>query len=383
MKGSAAATASDAEPVVDVSAATAAIRSGVELDLSGLLDTFTQMYGSAYTLGSHVAADAVTDTRGAVGRVMPFLSDVDSGIDWSKWTPGDGSAASQVADGGLANLLNNAGIEIQSIANDRINELGSALAQGLSAGDSTATIASSLVDVLDNPSRANMVARTETSRAVTAATLDTYSENGVQQLDWLAGNCDICQDNEDGSPYDIDDAPEMPAHPNCVCSYAPHSEESTGASDNAAEASIPEDTDSSLTQAVEPDTTKDKKPDAGILVVARDTGRVLLEQRTAENGGNWCLIAGTLDPGEAPLEAASREFSEETGLQVPGELSGEWTSEDGLFTGFIFTVDSESDVDLSRVDPTALEGDVAAAVAWWTVEDAAGAGVELPVAVGS
>jgi hypothetical protein len=47
-------------------------------------------------------------------------------------------------------------------------------------------------------------------------------------------------------------------------------------------------------------------------------------------------------------------------------------------TVFTFVVEQESDVDLSRVDPTALEGDVAAAVAWWAVSDAVAMGVPIP-----
>jgi ADP-ribose pyrophosphatase YjhB (NUDIX family) len=382
LKASQAATATGEELEPDAPVATAALRAGLTIDLSGLQTLFEQMYGSAYTLGSHVAADAVTDTSGAVGRVMPFLSDVDSSINWDAWQPGDGAAAAKVADGGLANLLNNTGIEIQSIAQDRVNELGNVLAKGIANGDSTTTISGSLVDVLDNPSRADMVARTEVDRAMTAASLNTYSENGVQQVEWMtADGCDACEELADSGPYDPDDYPDIP-HPSCRCSPSPlpndTSNDATDSTTDADQAAIPEDTDGSLTQAVEPDTTKSTPiTRAGILIVAQDTGRVLLEQRTAENGGNWCVIAGTVEPGEAPLEAARREMLEETGIQPCGDLSGESTAPDGTQT-FIFTVAQESDVDLSRVDPTALEGDVAAGVAWWTVSDALAAGVELP-----
>ncbi len=54
---------------------------------------------------------------------------------------------------------------------------------------------------------------------------------------------------------------------------------------------------------------------AGILVLARDTGRFLALKRSdhVANGRTWALAGGLLDPGETPEEGAAREFREETG----------------------------------------------------------------------
>ena len=392
MKASQAATVVTEDVAPDVPAATAALRTGLTIDLSQLQDIFTQMYSSTYVTATHDAAEAVT-AAGGDGQVLASLSDVVGDINWSAWAPGDGAGAAQVADGGLASLLNNANIELTSISNDRINELGNALAKGIAAGDSTTTISANLVTVLDNPSRANMVARTEVARAVTAASLETYRSNDVTQVELITADpCPICEEIEDENPWDIDDFPPPPEHVSCRCSTGPvistddTSAGPTDATSDADDAAVDEPTDddlsedaadTDLTQAVTPDTTKDVGPDAGILIVARDTGRVLLEQRSAENGGNWCIPAGTLEPGEAPLEGAVREFREELGLEPVGTLSGESVTSDGT-TVFTFVVEQESDVDLSRVDPTALEGDVAAAVAWWAVSDAVAMGVPIP-----
>ena len=56
---------------------------------------------------------------------------------------------------------------------------------------------------------------------------------------------------------------------------------------------------------------------AGLLIVARDTGRVLLLLR-AEGGdaGEWSFPGGRLEAGETPLEAALRELREECGDAV-------------------------------------------------------------------
>ena len=72
-------------------------------------------------------------------------------------------------------------------------------------------------------SRASMIARTEISRAQTQGNLDSWKTSGlVKSVNWeLSGSHDTddeCDDLADGSPYDIDGVPDLPAHPACMCS---------------------------------------------------------------------------------------------------------------------------------------------------------------------
>jgi 8-oxo-dGTP pyrophosphatase MutT (NUDIX family) len=51
------------------------------------------------------------------------------------------------------------------------------------------------------------------------------------------------------------------------------------------------------------------------VFVTRRGGRdVLLVHRAPEHGGYWHVVAGGVEPGETPVEAAERELQEETGL---------------------------------------------------------------------
>jgi 8-oxo-dGTP pyrophosphatase MutT (NUDIX family) len=63
-----------------------------------------------------------------------------------------------------------------------------------------------------------------------------------------------------------------------------------------------------------------------VVVVVRRAGRFLVLRRVPERLGYWNLVAGGVEPGETPAEAARRELLEETGLEtevreLPVELS--------------------------------------------------------------
>lgn len=61
---------------------------------------------------------------------------------------------------------------------------------------------------------------------------------------------------------------------------------------------------------------------AGILLIAQDTGRILLAQRSplVDRPGLWALPGGGVEPGESPHEGALRELREEVGWDGPVEL---------------------------------------------------------------
>ncbi len=113
---------------------------------------------------------------------------------------------------------------------------------------------------------------------------------------------------------------------------------------------------------------------AGLAVVAADTGRVLMLQRALDPddpaGGMWEFPGGHVEDGEDTLEAAVREWSEETGCPpVTGPITGGWTSANGIYRGTVLTVDSESAVAINpdvphTQNPDDPDGDLVETVAW-------------------
>ena len=81
--------------------------------------------------------------------------------------------------------------------------------------------------VIDDPRRALTIATTEMARATSVASLDSYQEFGLEQVEWLALDpCEICAGNEDAGAVNVGDEfpsgdTEPPAHPNCRCSLVP------------------------------------------------------------------------------------------------------------------------------------------------------------------
>lgn len=117
---------------------------------------------------------------------------------------------------------------------------------------------------------------------------------------------------------------------------------------------------------------------AGITVMARDTGRILMLQRALEDddpaAGTWEFPGGCLENGETAIIGAVREWQEETGCLLPsGTVAGSWTSADGVYQGFVYVIDDECEVDWCGdrddvINPDDPDGDYFEALAWWQPE---------------
>lgn len=114
---------------------------------------------------------------------------------------------------------------------------------------------------------------------------------------------------------------------------------------------------------------------AGVLLRAKDTGRLLMIQRALSDNdpaaGKWEAPGGHLEDGEKPLEGAVREFEEETGHPFPQDAFVVHTWRSGPYRGHLVEVPSESHLDFSQgrqiENP---DGDIHEHVAWWEPDHA-------------
>lgn len=137
---------------------------------------------------------------------------------------------------------------IRNASNDLINGIRREVWQGTARGDAVDVIAKEILRLPMEPLqtssgrmispqvRADMIARTESMRALNQGTLLSFQQYGVEMVevppsgtegDW---NCD-CEDIVDGSPYPINEAPVLPDHPNCTHTYSPVMEAVSGVMD--------------------------------------------------------------------------------------------------------------------------------------------------------
>ena len=158
---------------------------------------------------------------------MAMGDEADEGL-LVRWEAAAAKLLSDDPGGGLAGMLQDVGVTIRSVAENRMGELASRLAYAISDGATPGELADAISGVLDDPQWASTVAVTETARAMTAASLDAYAAAGVGQKQFLTTDDDLvdedCQENEDAGPVDLDDDfpnGDPPVHPNCRCCILP------------------------------------------------------------------------------------------------------------------------------------------------------------------
>lgn len=195
---------------------------GQNLSTSELEQAVRNIIADGYMAG--VAAGVEQIGPGAVS-VSGAIGEAVAATDWSVWIPGSPGAAAQAADGALADLLAKSDVTIKGITDSVLEQVGNALADGLSSGASSFDTADVLAGLDESlAGRAEMIAHTEGARAMTAASFEVYGLNGVTEWDLVtsAGACPICLQVEAANPHpqsDMSSAP--PVHPRCRCSSSP------------------------------------------------------------------------------------------------------------------------------------------------------------------
>lgn len=76
--------------------------------------------------------------------------------------------------------------------------------------------------------QADRLIRTETSHVFNSANLENYKDAGIEYVEIIdVGDDRECEECEDiaNQVYPINEAPMLPIHPNCRCTYVPHFED--------------------------------------------------------------------------------------------------------------------------------------------------------------
>ena len=196
--------------------AAAAVEALGQPNLELLRTTLQGLQADSWAAGAHAASIQTRAAPGVVQVAMPPT-------DWDHWEPGHITAADLEDDGGFQTLLQNAGITLDGIADSAARLVGDGIADGLRQGKSVTSIARTVASLVGSESRAELIAHTETARAMSQASMNLYQQVGVAEWDLIttAGACPICLDIAAANPHPVgSDAP--PEHPRCRCAPAPH-----------------------------------------------------------------------------------------------------------------------------------------------------------------
>lgn len=115
--------------------------------------------------------------------------------------------------------------EIKGLTSYQSTNIKRAIASGFQAGETVPQITRRIREVTPMArSKAITIARTETLAAGNAAAKERYQLAGVEMVEWVAAYddrvCPICE-SKHGNTYPLDEAPELPVHPNCRCTLVP------------------------------------------------------------------------------------------------------------------------------------------------------------------
>ena len=105
------------------------------------------------------------------------------------------------------------------------NQLNDKLRNGIIQGKSPFQIANDLSERMQvGRYQAQRLVRTEYMHVLNQGQIEGYKAKGYTKLKWHASKdertCEICGEHH-GNEYDIDEAPHLPAHPGCRCTFVP------------------------------------------------------------------------------------------------------------------------------------------------------------------
>ena len=116
-------------------------------------------------------------------------------------------------------LLDNIDASASGVQGTTMTRIVDTITQGLNSGLSARDIGTAINGIINDPTRADMIAVTETNTAYNAASIDTYAAAGLAGWEWIAydGACEICLSLEGFHDITDTDFPSDASHPNCRC----------------------------------------------------------------------------------------------------------------------------------------------------------------------
>lgn len=129
-----------------------------------------------------------------------------------------------VKDDIRSDLLEASGERIRGIKETTRKQLREVLADGFEKNLGWRGLMKQIEPIIVNPTRAEMIARTELSWSYNRSAKRVYADAGYEKVEWFAviddRTCPTCRERHQ-KVYPIDDHPFIPGHPRCRCTLLP------------------------------------------------------------------------------------------------------------------------------------------------------------------
>ena len=202
-----------------------------------VLVVILRMWADSWMAGAKDAWDSLKG--GATPPSDDALRRAVESVKWKKWHPGSPPPASDIP--GFADVKQQIGALIKGITEETRRQIQAIIEHYVTyktdpvpwGDDDVENLTREIAAYLDDPSRAELIARTEVNRAMSNAAADLYKRSGIGWFDLVnhTGACPICVTVHDRNPHPLSDiASYSPQHPRCRCSMAPAKAPEGGAS---------------------------------------------------------------------------------------------------------------------------------------------------------
>jgi SPP1 gp7 family putative phage head morphogenesis protein len=196
--------------------------------MEALKTILLQVWATGYLLGDLAAQELIAEAERRQSKSADIVKvDIEVGIDWASWQPGDQiSALILKPTRAFRKLLEAQGITLKELTNTELRDIGNAIGEAIELGLSPKQAAKLISKTVASPMRALMIAITESNRAVSAATVARYQDAGLAEMEWTTFDpCPTCAQNDGqtvaiGAPFPSGNT-QPPAHPNCRCALLP------------------------------------------------------------------------------------------------------------------------------------------------------------------
>ncbi len=197
-----------------------AFTASMPMDAGPLGDVIDRIYRDSWLPG---AKDAVAQLGSRAEPSLPIVQAVNE-MDWADWVPGDPPGVKDLRSLQFDPMGADAGVWLREVDATTCRQIAEILHDGVESGQGVNVIAAKIDEHLHNPSRARMIAVTETNRAMSRAAFATYKLHGETMWDLITmpGACPICEAVKAGNPHSMSDVTgRPPLHPRCRCAPAP------------------------------------------------------------------------------------------------------------------------------------------------------------------